>query len=66
MNKRLKWGLTAVVLAGAAALGAYSMLPQENEELAAAGVSPDLIRLSCGIEGAEDLIADIENALKSI
>ena len=36
MNKRLKWGLTAVVLAGAAALGAYSMLPQENEELAAA------------------------------
>ena len=38
MNKRLKWGLTAVVLAGAAALGAYSMLPQENEELAAAEV----------------------------
>ena len=37
-----------------------------DEELAAAGVSPDLIRLSCGIEGAEDLIADIENALKSI
>lgn len=36
MNKRLKWGLTAVVLAGAAALGAYSMLPQENEELVAA------------------------------
>lgn len=37
-----------------------------DSELAAAGVSPDLIRLSCGIEGAEDLIADIENALQSI
>lgn len=37
-----------------------------DSALAAAGVSPDLIRLSCGIEGAEDLIADIENALKSI
>ena len=36
MNKKLKWGLTAIVLAGAAAFGAYSMLPQENEELAAA------------------------------
>lgn len=37
-----------------------------DTELAAAGVSPDLIRLSCGIEGAEDLIADIEQALAKI
>ncbi len=37
-----------------------------DAELAAAGVSPDLIRLSCGIEGAEDLIADIEQALAKI
>lgn len=35
-----------------------------DEELAAAGVSPDLVRFSCGIEDAEDLIADIEQALK--
>ena len=35
-----------------------------DEELADAGVSPDLVRLSCGIEDAEDLIADIEQALK--
>ena len=33
-------------------------------ELAAAGVSPDLVRFSCGLEDAEDLIADIEQALK--
>ena len=37
-----------------------------DEELIAAGVSPDLIRFSCGIESAEDLIADIEQALSKI
>ncbi len=35
-----------------------------DEELAAAGVGPDLVRFSCGLEDAEDLIADIEQALK--
>ena len=34
-----------------------------DEELTAAGVSPDLVRFSCGIESAEDLIADIKQAL---
>ena len=34
-----------------------------DEELVAAGVGPDLVRLSCGIEGTEDLIADLEQAL---
>ncbi len=37
-----------------------------DEELVAAGVSPDLIRLSCGIEGTEDLIADVEQALSAV
>jgi len=37
-----------------------------DEELVAAGVSPDLVRLSCGIENADDLIADLENALSTI
>ncbi len=37
-----------------------------DAELAAAGVSPDLVRFSCGIENAEDLIADIEQALNAI
>ena len=37
-----------------------------DAELEAAGVSPDLIRLSVGIEHFDDIIADIENALKSI
>ena len=34
-----------------------------DQELAACGISPDLIRFSCGIEDAEDLIADIRQAL---
>ncbi len=37
-----------------------------DNELVAAGVSPDLIRLSCGIESADDLIDDIKNALESL
>ena len=37
-----------------------------DDELVAAGVSPDLVRYSCGIENAKDLIADIESALKEV
>ena len=37
-----------------------------DDELRAAGVSPDLIRYSCGIESAEDLIEDLAAALASI
>ena len=37
-----------------------------DDELAAAGISPDLIRFSCGIENAEDLIADIKQALDNM
>ncbi|HEY9123077.1 MAG TPA: O-acetylhomoserine aminocarboxypropyltransferase/cysteine synthase family protein [Bacteroidales bacterium] len=35
-----------------------------DEQLIAAGVAPDLIRFSVGIENANDIIADIEQALK--
>lgn len=34
-----------------------------EEELIAAGVPSDLVRLSCGLENSEDLIADIRQAL---
>ncbi len=34
-----------------------------DAELAAAGITPDLVRFSCGIESAEDLIEDLERAL---
>ena len=36
-----------------------------DEQLIEAGVQPDLIRFSVGIEDAEDIIADIEQALNS-
>ena len=35
-----------------------------DEQLVDAGITPDLIRLSVGIENADDIIADIEQALK--
>ena len=37
-----------------------------DSELIAAGVGPDLIRFSCGIENSEDLIEDIKQALDKI
>ena len=37
-----------------------------DEELIAAGVPSDLVRLSCGIESYKDLIADIEAALATV
>jgi O-acetylhomoserine (thiol)-lyase len=36
-----------------------------EEQLAAAGIAPDLIRLSVGIEDPADIIADLEQALKA-
>ena len=35
-----------------------------DEELLAAGVSPDLIRMSVGIEDVQDIIADVDQALE--
>ncbi len=37
-----------------------------DEELTACGVYPNLVRYSCGLEDAEDLIADIAQALDKI
>lgn len=37
-----------------------------DEQLIECGVSPDLVRFSCGIEAAEDIIADIEQALAQV
>ena len=36
-----------------------------DEELTAAGISPDLIRVSLGLENADDLIEDIRQALET-
>lgn len=36
-----------------------------DEQLAAAGIGPDLVRMSVGIENADDIIADIRQALEA-
>ena len=37
-----------------------------DEELLEAGVQPDLIRFSVGLENIEDIIADLEQALRQV
>jgi O-acetylhomoserine (thiol)-lyase len=37
-----------------------------DEQLREAGVAPDLIRLSVGIEDANDIIADLQQAMESV
>ena len=37
-----------------------------DEQLIEAGIAPDLIRLSVGLENVDDLIADISQALDKI
>ena len=37
-----------------------------DEQLKEAGVNPELIRFSVGLENAEDIIADLEQALDAI
>jgi O-acetylhomoserine (thiol)-lyase len=39
----------------------HSQLSEEQQR--AAGLSPDLVRLSIGLEAIEDIIADLEQAL---
>lgn len=37
-----------------------------DEQLREAGVAPDLVRLSVGIENVEDIIADLEQAMSKM
>ena len=37
-----------------------------DEQLIEAGVKPDLIRLSVGIENVDDIIADLEQAMEAV
>ena len=37
-----------------------------DEQLIEAGVAPDLIRLSVGIENVDDIIADLEHAMQKM
>ncbi len=37
-----------------------------DEQLVAAGITPGLIRLSCGLENVEDILADVQQALAQV
>ena len=44
----------------------YFRTKDSAAELAAAGVSPDLVRLSVGIEDVRDILNDVEQALAGV
>ena len=47
----------------------YALVPRgfaTEEELAASGIAAGLIRLSVGLENAEDIIADLKQALDQL
>jgi cystathionine beta-lyase/cystathionine gamma-synthase len=46
-----------------AATSHAGMSPEDRERL---GITSDLIRVSCGIEGAQDLVTDFDQALAKI
>ena len=66
----LKIAKLAVSLGGtetlASAPAAMTHLSVPEERKAALGISDNLVRISIGVEKAEDLIADFENALKAV
>ncbi|MDO4807063.1 MAG: PLP-dependent transferase, partial [Coriobacteriales bacterium] len=37
-----------------------------DDELVAAGIAPSMVRLSCGLESTEDLLADVAQALEQV
>ncbi len=66
----LKIAKLAVSLGGtetlASAPSAMTHLSVPEERRAALGISDNLVRISIGVEKAEDLIADFENALRAV
>jgi len=66
----LKIAKLAVSLGGtetlASAPAAMTHLSVPDERRAALGISDNLVRISVGVEKAEDLIADFENALRAV
>ena len=68
--KRLKLGAIATHMADARTCclhpASATHRQMNDQELVAAGITPDLVRFSCGIENAADLIADIEQALEQV
>jgi cystathionine beta-lyase len=67
--KRVKLPLVAVSLGGVESILSYprtmSHAAMPSEERQARGITDGLVRLSVGLESAEDLMADLDQALRS-
>lgn len=65
---RLRLFTQAVSLGGIESLAVHAAAmvagTLDDEQMRAAGIAPNLVRLACGIESAEDLVADLEQALR--
>jgi len=70
LMKGLRWIVEATSLGGVESLVEMpfntSHAPLTDEERAAAGIVPGLMRMSVGIENVEDLIEDLDRAMKCI
>jgi membrane fusion protein (multidrug efflux system) len=40
MNKKVKWGLVALLIAGVGGFGFYQLMPKENQELSEVDAMP--------------------------
>ena len=56
----------ALILVFLSALSRVNGIEMTDAELEACGVGADLIRLSCGLENKEDLIADLAQAIDKV
>ncbi len=65
---RLRLFTQAVSLGGIESLAVHAAAmvagTLDDEQMRATGIAPNLVRLACGIESAEDLVADLEQALR--
>lgn len=66
---RLRRFTQAVSLGGIESLAVHAAAmvagTLDDEQMRAAGIAPNLVRLACGIEAGEDLVADLATALKA-
>ena len=58
----------AVILSNAALEEYKGALTEQYvcQQLVACGIEPGMVRFSCGLENAEDIIADLEQALAQL
>ncbi|MCD6680471.1 MAG: aminotransferase class I/II-fold pyridoxal phosphate-dependent enzyme [Burkholderiaceae bacterium] len=66
---RLRRFTHAVSLGGVESLAVHAAAmvagTLDDEQMRAAGIAPNLVRLACGIESGEDLVADLDQALRA-